>query len=142
MSAMFTTQINEVDRQTNQSFAGRSVETAGPLAMLAPVSLLGEPTYDDFSASNPFAQGTVDYSMYSSSPVASTVSESSYAIAMSGFVSTAGASFTGDVGGGFSSDGGFSSGASDGGFSGGGGFAGGGGGGFSGGSSGGFTASC
>lgn len=130
MSTMFATQINEVDRQTNQSFAGRSVETAGPLAMLPSNPLLAQPVYDDFSSSNPFAQGTVDYSMYSSSPVASTVSESSYAIAMSSFVSSECGSFTGDVGGGFSSDGGFSSGVSDGGFSGGGGF------------SSGFTASC
>lgn len=141
MSTMFATQINEVDRQTNQSFAGRSVETAGPLAMLPSTPLLGQPVYDDFSASNPFAQNTVDYSMYSSSPMATTVGESSYAIAMSSFVSTNSTSFSGDVGGGFSSDGGFSSGVSDGGFSGGS-FSGGGGGFSGGGSSGGFTASC
>ena len=99
MSTMFATQINEVDRQTNQSFAGKSVETAGPLAMAPEMPLLGQPVYDDFSASNPFAQSTVDYSMYSESPVATTVSPSSYAIAMSSFASTAGGSFTGDVGG-------------------------------------------
>ena len=136
MSAMFTTQINEVDRKTNQGFAGKSVETAGPLAMLPSTPLLAAPVYDDFSASNPFAQSSVDYSMYSESPMASTVAENSYALAMSSFVSAEGASFSGDVMGSFSSDGGFSSGVSDGGFSGGAG------GGFSGGTSGGFTASC
>lgn len=142
MSTMFAPQINEVDRKTNQSFAGKSVETAGPLAMLPTTPMMfGDESYDDFSSSNPFAQGTIDYSMYSESPMASTVSESSYAIAMSSFVSAGG---MGDMGGDFSSDSGFSSGmSSDGGFSGGGMCSGGGcGGGFSGGSSGGFTASC
>lgn len=143
MSTMFATQINEVDRQTNQSFAGKSVETAGPLAMLPSIPLLSQPVYDDFSTSNPFAQGTVDYSMYSTSPVASTVSESSYSIAMSSFMGTSSGSFTGDVSGGVSSGGSFSSGVSDGGFSGGSFSGGGAGGGFSGGaSSGGFSASC
>lgn len=119
MSAMFTTQINEVDRKTNKGFAGKSVETAGPLAMLPATPLLETPVYDDFSSSNPFAQSSVDYSMYSESPMASTVSESSYAVAMSSFISSEGSSFSGDVAGSFSSDGGFSSGAGDGGFSGG-----------------------
>lgn len=119
MSAMFATQINEVDRKTNQGFAGKSVETAGPLAMLPATPLLATPVYDDFSSSNPFAQSTVDYSMYSESPMASTVGETSYAVAMSSFISAEGSSFSGDVAGSFSSDGGFSSGASDGGFSGG-----------------------
>ncbi|MCM1009284.1 MAG: hypothetical protein NC390_00210 [Fusobacterium sp.] len=116
MSAMFTTQINEVDRKTNQGFAGKSVETAGPLAMLPANPLLETPVYDDFSSSNPFAQSSVDYSMYSESPMASTVSESSYAVAMSSFLSSEGSSFSGDVAGSFSSDGGFSSGSSDCGF--------------------------
>ncbi len=133
MSTMFATKINEVDRKTNQRFAGKSVETAGPLAMLPSTPLLAAPVYDDFSASNPFAQSAVDYSMYSESPMATTVSESSYAIAMGSFLSAESSGFSGDVAGSFSSDGGFSSGVSDGGFSGGG---------FSGGFSGGFTASC
>lgn len=133
---MFAPQINEVDRKTNQGFAGKSVETAGPLAMLPATPLLSTPVYDDFSTNNPFAQGTVDYSMYSESPMASTVSESSYAIAMSSFVSAESGSFMGSTGfSSSSSDGGFSGGVSDGG-----GFSCGGG--FSGGCSGGFTASC
>ena len=109
MSTMFASQINEVDRKTNQSFAGKSVETAGPLAMLPVSSLLSTPVYDDFSNSNPFAQGEVDYSQYSQSPVSSVPSETSYSIAMSGFVSC------GDCGS--FSDGGVSSGG-DGGFAG------------------------
>ena len=145
MSAMFTPQINEVDRKTNQGFAGKSVETAGPLAMAPAVQLLGGNEHDDFSSSNPFAQNSVDYSNYSQSPVSNTGGESSYAIAMSGLIGTTSSDFgSGDVGGSFTSDCGFSTGGTgDGGFSGGGGFSdGGGGGGFSGGSSGGFTASC
>ncbi len=138
MSTMFAPQINEVDRKTNQALAGKSIETAGPLAMLPTTSMFGDDVYDDFSSSNPFAQGSVDYSMYSESPVTSTPSESSYAIAMSGFVSNA----MGDMGGGTSFDGGVSTSmGGDSGFSGGGMCSGGGsGGGFSGGSSGGFTA--
>lgn len=131
MSAMFTPQINEVDRQTSQTLAGRSVETAGPLAML-PLQLLAQPVYDDFAPTNPFAQGEVDYSMYSESPVSGASCETSYAIAMSSFASAEGASFSSGAGS-VSSDGGFSSCVSDGGCSGGG---------FSGGSCGGFTASC
>ncbi len=132
MSTMFTPQINEVDRKTNQTLAGKSVETAGPLAMLPTTSMFGDEAYDDFSSSNPFAQGSVDYSMYSESPIASSTTESSYVIAMSGFVSSA----MGDMGGGTSFDGGVSTSmGGDSGFSGGGC-----GGGFSGGSSGGFTA--
>lgn len=138
MSAMFTSQINEVDRKTNQSFAGKSVETAGPLAMAPAVQLLGGQEHDDFSSSNPFAQNSVDYSNYSESPMATTVGESSYALAMSSFISTTGTTMTGDSG--ISSDGGFSGG--DSGFSGGGCAGGGCGGGFSGGGGGSFSASC
>ena len=143
MSAMFTPQINEVDRKTNQGFAGKSIETAGPLAMAPTTTLLGGSEHDDFSTSNPFAQNTVDYSNYSQSPINTTGGENSYAIAMSSFIGATASDFgSGDVTGSFSSDGGFvSSSGSDSGFSGGGGFAGGGGS-FSGGSSGGFTASC
>jgi len=141
MSAMFTSQINEVDRKTNQGFAGKSVETAGPLAMAPAVQLLGGQEHDDFSSTNPFAQGSVDYSTYTESPMASTVGESSYAIAMSSFVSSTGSTITGDSGAGMSSsDGGFSGG--DSGISSGGCSGGGCGGGFSGGGGGGFTASC
>lgn len=139
MSAMFTSQINEVDRKTNQSFAGKSVETAGPLAMAPAVQLLGGQEHDDFSSSNPFAQNSVDYSNYSESPMATTVGESSYALAMSSFISTTGTTMTGDSGI-ASSDGGFSGG--DSGFSGGGCAGGGCGGGFSGGGGGSFSASC
>lgn len=139
MSAMFTSQINEVDRKTNQSFAGKSVETAGPLAMAPAVQLLGGQEHDNFSSSNPFAQNSVDYSNYSESPMATTVGESSYALAMSSFISTTGTTMTGDSGI-ASSDGGFSGG--DSGFSGGGCAGGGCGGGFSGGGGGSFSASC
>ena len=141
MSAMFTSQINEVDRKTNQGFAGKSVETAGPLAMAPAVQLLGGQEHDDFSSSNPFAQNSVDYSAYSESPMATTIGESSYALAMSSFVSSTGTMITGDSGMSMgTSDGGFSGG--DSGFSGGGCAGGGCGGGFSGGGGGGFTASC
>lgn len=128
MSAMFTPQINEVDRQTQKSFSSdKSVETAGPLAMATPavVSLLGAKVGDEFSSSNPFAQSNVDYSQYSESPVSSAPITTSYELAMSGA-----ASFSADCS---SFDGGCS--VSDGGFSGGGGDCGGG-------SCGGFTASC
>ena len=96
MSTTFAPQINEVDRKTQQGFSsGKSVETAGPLAML-PVSLLSTTVYDDFSSSNPFAQSSVDYSQYSESPV-STSGETSYSIAMN-FVSSDGVFSAGDCG--------------------------------------------
>ena len=111
MSTTFVPQINEVDRKTQQGFSsGKSVETAGPLAML-PVSLLSTPVYDDFSSSNPFAQSSVDYSQYSESPVSSTSSETSYSVAMN-FVSSESGFSAGDCGG--FSDGGAVSSASSG----------------------------
>lgn len=131
MSTMFASQINEVDRKTQQGFAGKSVETAGPLAMLPASTLLSTPVYDGFENSNPFAQGEVDYSQYSQSPVSSTPGETTYAVAMSNFVSGGDCGSFSDCGSVSSgSDGGFA-GASCGGGDSGGGSCGGGGGGFS-----------
>ena len=61
MSNLFTTQINEVDRKTQKSFSGKSVETAGPLALLQVNPLLSVPAYDDFTTTNPFAQNEAQF---------------------------------------------------------------------------------
>lgn len=106
---MFTTTINEVDRKTNKSFAnGKSVETAGPLAMLPSDNIFDGGSFDEFSSSNPFAGGNVDYSAYTTSPETSNCGETSYAIAMAGMLSMGGGDFSGGDVCGFSSDGGFS----------------------------------
>ena len=119
MSAI--TKINEVDRETQKGFATgnsqTSVETAGPLASL-PQAVFGDNAYDEFSSSNPFAHGYVDYSGYTNAPETSNT-ETSYSIAMANMLSTDGGFASGlssDFSGGF--DGGFSGG--DCGFSGGG----------------------
>ena len=138
MGSMFTTTINEVDRKTNKELAnGKSVETAGPLAMLPDDNIFDNGSFDEFSSSNPFAQSSVDYSAYTSSPVTNNGGETSYAIAMAGMLSFGGSDFSGGDVGGFSSDGGFTGGDCGGAMSAGGGDCGG-----SCGGGGGFSASC
>jgi len=120
MSAI--TKINEIDRETQKGFATgssqTSVETAGPLASL-PQAVFSDNAYDEFSSSNPFAHGYVDYSNYSQAPETSN-SETSYSIAMANMLSAGSGFECGDVSSDFS--GGFDSGFSGGdcGFSGGG----------------------
>ena len=128
--------LNEVDRETQKGFSSgsgsKSVETAGPLACLPEAVFMDDNAYDEFSTSNPFAGGYVDYTNYSQSE-ASAPTETTYAIAMANMLSFGGCEFSsGDVSGDFSGgDCGFSGG--DCGFSGGG---------FSGGGSDSFSASC
>jgi len=107
--------INEVDRETQKGFATgggqTSVETAGPLACLPEAIFMSDDAYDEFSSSNPFAHGYVDYSNYSQAPdVANTAT--TYSIAMANMLSMGSGFEGGDVSGDFSGgfDGGFAGG--------------------------------
>ena len=111
MSAI--TKINEVDRETQKGFANgnnhTSVETAGPLACL-PDAVFSDNAFDEFSTSNPFAHGYIDYSNYTQAPN-DTNTETSYSIAMANMLSLGGGfeccDIASDFSGGF--DSGFSS---------------------------------
>ncbi|MBO7671888.1 hypothetical protein J6S88_00610 [bacterium] len=108
------TRINEVDRETQKGFATggqTSVETAGPLACLPEAIFMSDDAYDEFSASNPFAHGYVDYSNYAQAPKAGN-SETTYSVAMANMLSMGSGFEGGDVCGDFSGgfDGGFAGG--------------------------------
>lgn len=98
--------INEVDRETQKGFSQggqTSVETAGPLACLPEAIFMSDDAYDEFSSSNPFAHGFVDYSNYSEAPETGNT-QTSYAIAMANMLSTGSGFECGDFAGGFDGD--------------------------------------